>query len=121
MRVRRSDALAALLPVTGTTHFLSPRVYARIVPRWLGNPIHRVTSAGACAETGVRGRPDVAADARDSRLGGSCAFVVVFPANVQERSTRGCGPAGIAPRQTPFAAAAAVVWWAVPSPVQARM
>ncbi len=120
MRVRRSDALAALLSVTGTTHFLSPRMYARIVPKWLGNPYPYVYVSGAaelaCAagllSRRTRGKAGWAAAA---------LFVVVFPANVQMAVDARREPAWYRaatyarlPLQLPL------VWWAVSVGRQAR-
>ncbi len=73
--------LAALLVTTGTWHFVSPRGFESIVPRFFGSPGFWVATSGvaelACA-AGLAYRPT-------RRLTGwSCAvlFVVVFPANI---------------------------------------
>jgi uncharacterized membrane protein len=80
---RSAYALAALLAVAGTTHFVLPRFYDAIVPHQLpGSPRAWTLVSGAvelaCAAA-------VAAP-RTRRLGATAAavlFVVVFPANVQ--------------------------------------
>jgi uncharacterized membrane protein len=75
-------ALAGLLGAAGLTHLLRPRIYDRLIPRWLGRPRPWVVVSGlaelACA---------VAVAAPRTRRAGALAtvglFVAVLPGNVQ--------------------------------------
>jgi uncharacterized membrane protein len=74
--------LAGLLTVTGTLHFLAPKGFEEIVPRFLGDPAIWVRVSGV-AEWGCAA---ALAMHRSRRCGGIAAavlFVAVFPANVQ--------------------------------------
>lgn len=87
----RARGLAALLTVTGTTHFAVPGPYARIVPRWLGAPYAWVYASGvaelACAAALLPGRTR-----RPAALAATALFVVVFPANVKMALDSGRNP-----------------------------
>ena len=113
MRVRRGDALAALLTVTGTTHFLAPRMYARIVPRPLGNPYPYVYVSGA-AELACAAGLLSTRTRRPAAWATAALFAVVFPANVQMAVDARSGPRWYRtvtyarlPLQVPL------VWWAI--------
>lgn len=74
-------ALAALLVVTGTTHFLAPARYDAIVPPVLPSPRSWTLGSGvaelACAAALVLPRTR-----RPAALATAALFVGVFPANV---------------------------------------
>jgi uncharacterized membrane protein len=66
----------------GTTHFLAPTAYERIVPRWAGNPPRIVAVSGA-AEIACGA---LLSSRRTGRIGGALTAVLlvgVFPANIQ--------------------------------------
>jgi uncharacterized membrane protein len=74
-------ALAGLLAVAGTAHFLAPKGFDDIVPDSLGNPRAWTVVSGIAELTGAV----LVARRRTARLGGWWAailFVLVFPANV---------------------------------------
>ena len=75
-------ALAALLLVTGTLHFVRPEPFEGIVPGFLGSPRAWVWASGV-AELGCA--LALLVPRSRSAAGWACAalFVVVFPANVQ--------------------------------------
>ncbi len=114
-RLRRASPylLAAVLGVSGLSHFAFPAAYASIVPRVL--PARRaLVYLSGLAELGCAGG---LLDPRTRRLAGwasAALFVVVFPANV-EMALAGHG------RSTAYQAAvwarlplqAPLVWWAV--------
>ena len=80
---RRSRlALALVMVVAGSLHFVLPETYARIVPRGLGDARTIVVASGlAEVAAGV-----LLAIPRTRRLGGWCTAVVlvaVLPANIQ--------------------------------------
>jgi uncharacterized membrane protein len=92
--LRRVPKLAVFLGVAGTTHFVMPSFYDRIVPRWLPGKARSWTQASGAAELGCAA---LVAVPRTRRAGAGLAtllFVAVFPANVQmaidyrDRSTR---------------------------------
>ena len=75
-------ALAGFLLVAGLAHFVIPRPYRHIVPRFLGDPSFWVNVSGI----GEIGCAALVACPRTRRLGACAAavlFVAVFPANVQ--------------------------------------
>jgi uncharacterized membrane protein len=76
-------ALAGLLTVTGTTHFVAPKAYDVIIPRSLPGSRRGYTYVSGLAELGIAA---ALARPRTRRLGGLAAaalFVAVFPANVR--------------------------------------
>jgi uncharacterized membrane protein len=80
---RSAYALAALLAVAGTTHFVMPHPYDTIVPRLLPGPPRAWTLASGAAELACA---LAVAQPRTRRMGATAAailFVAVFPANVQ--------------------------------------
>ena len=84
MRLRRPHRywLSALMIGTGAVHFVTPRMYQRIVPDFLGNAGVWVSLSGAAQ---VMGGVLLAAP-RTRRLGAwwvACLMVMVFPANVK--------------------------------------
>ncbi len=84
MRLRRPHRywLSGLMIVTGGGHFLTPRMYERIVPDVLGNASVWVSLSGAAQVVGGV----LLAPRRTRRLGAwwvACLMVMVFPANVQ--------------------------------------
>ena len=82
-RARRSRlALAALMLVMGTLHFVVPQPFMRLVPAWLGRP-RFWTYASGVAELASGA---LLLSPRTKRFGGMAAaatMVAVFPANVQ--------------------------------------
>lgn len=84
-RVRRANRTAALLAVilgaAGTTHFLRPRGYDRIVPE--GLPARTTTLASGVAELGIATGLAVPATRRAAGWAAAALFVAVFPANVK--------------------------------------
>ncbi|MGZ4594901.1 MAG: DoxX family protein [Actinomycetes bacterium] len=75
-------ALAGLLGVTGSLHFIVPRAYAQIVPSQLPAPYALVYASGVAELLCAAGL----AMPRTRRLAGWATvalFVAVFPANVQ--------------------------------------
>ena len=106
-------ALAALLLVMGTLHFLVPGPFERIVPRFLGSARLWVFLSGA-AEVVSGAALLVPATRRAGAWGAAVTLVAVFPGNV-EMALRAGVPA------TPVAAAlwlrlplqAPLVAWAV--------
>jgi len=80
---RGARRLAAFLAVAGTSHFVVPGFYDRIVPHRLPGPPRGWTLVSGACELGVAA---AVALPRTRRLGASLAavlFVAVFPANVQ--------------------------------------
>lgn len=82
-KARRSRlGLAALLVTTGVLHFVAPKPFVEIVPRWLGRPRFWVyASGGAEIVSGA-----LLLDRRTARAGGIAAtatIVGVYPANIQ--------------------------------------
>jgi uncharacterized membrane protein len=66
----------------GTTHFLAPTAYERIVPRWAGDA-RRVVAVSGAAEIACGA---LLSSRRTGRLGAcvtAALLVAVFPANVQ--------------------------------------
>jgi uncharacterized membrane protein len=79
---RAAYALAALLLVTGTLHFVAPGGFESIVPRFLGPASFWVRASGV-AELGCA--VGLLVPSTRSYAGWACVvlFVAVFPANVQ--------------------------------------
>ena len=73
--------LAALMIFAGVMHFVSPRGFIRIVPRWLPAPAALVAISGACEILGGLGLL-VPATRRWAAWGLMALFVAIFPANV---------------------------------------
>jgi uncharacterized membrane protein len=74
-------ALVALLVVAGSAHFLAPKQFDDIVPRFLGNRRAWTYASGLAELTGAA----LLARRSTSRLGGwwaAALFVIVFPGNV---------------------------------------
>ena len=74
-------ALVALLAIAGTAHFLIPKQFDDIVPKFLGSSRAWTYASGAAELTGAA----LLARRSTSRLGGwwaAALFVAVFPANV---------------------------------------
>lgn len=118
---RRALGLAALLTVTGTTHFLRPRLYDAIVPRSLPGGPRFWTYVSGVAELATA---VAIAAPRTRRAGGLVAaglFAAVFPANVKmarDWSDRSA-PARIGayarlPLQVPL------IWWGLRVAADAR-
>lgn len=82
-KVRRSRlGLAAMLITTGVLHFVAPKPFVEIVPRWLGRPRFWVSASGV-AEIASGA---LLLDRRTARAGGIAAtatIVGVYPANIQ--------------------------------------
>ena len=73
--------LAGLMIFAGTMHFVSPRVFIGIVPRWLPAPAALVAISGACEILGGLGLL-VPSTRRWAAWGLVALLVAVFPANV---------------------------------------
>lgn len=109
---RDARALAALLTLTGTLHFVAPAPFDRIVPAGLPGGARRWTYLSGAAELAVAA---ALAHPRTRRLGGLAAatlFAAVFPANLKMAvDWRHARPAlravayGRLPLQVPL------VWW----------
>lgn len=78
----RARLLAGLLTVTGTTHFVAPRPYARIVPRGIGSRYGWVYASGA-AELACAAGLLAVRTRRPAAAATTALFVGVFPANVK--------------------------------------
>lgn len=82
MRRASPYLLAGLLTVTGTMHFVAPKVFASIIPPQLPHRSALVYASGAAELTCAAGL----AVPRTRRVAGwatALLFVAVFPANVQ--------------------------------------
>ncbi len=74
--------LAGFLLAAGLAHFVIPRSYERIVPRFLGDPSFWVRWSGV-AEIGCAALVAHPRTRRRGALAAIALFVAVFPANVQ--------------------------------------
>jgi uncharacterized membrane protein len=93
-RVRAVQAIAALFIVTGVLHFVIPRSYEAIVPRFLPARLFLVYLSGACELAGGAGLL-VPRTRRVAALGLIALLAAVFPANVQMlANAAGAGKAG---------------------------
>jgi uncharacterized membrane protein len=83
MAEKSARVLGGLLVGAGVTHFVAPRQFDAIVPRWLPGSARAWTYASGVAEIAV----GAAIAAPRTRAGGALAaaglFAAVFPANVQ--------------------------------------
>ena len=81
-RPTSAGLLTALLVGSGSLHFIVPKPYAGIVPRWLGSPYGWVYASGvaelACAAAVAWPRTR-----RRGAQASAALFVAVFPANIQ--------------------------------------
>ena len=73
--------LAGLLTVTGSTHFLAPRPYARIIPEQLPSPYALVYVSGV-AELLCAAGLALPRTRRVTAWATAVLFVAVFPANI---------------------------------------
>jgi uncharacterized membrane protein len=73
--------LAGLLTMTGGTHFLAPRPYARIIPEQLPSPYALVYASGA-AELLCAAGLALPRTRRVTAWTTAALFVAVFPANI---------------------------------------
>ena len=78
----RARLLAGLLAVTGTSHFVAPRPYVRIVPRGIGSR-HGWVYASGVAELACSAGLALPRTRRGAARATAALFVVVFAANVQ--------------------------------------
>ncbi len=74
--------LATFLLLAGIAHFVVPRSYERIVPRFFDDPAFWVRWSGV-AEIGCAALVAYPKTRRPGALAAICLFVAVFPANVQ--------------------------------------
>ena len=81
MRIALLVLLAALMIFAGVMHFVTPRVFVRIVPRWLPAPRALVAISGACEILGGLGLL-LPATRQWAAWGLVALFIGVFPANV---------------------------------------
>lgn len=79
--------LAGFMIVAGVMHFIAPKGYIRIVPRWLPAPAALVAISGAFEILGGVGLL-VPATQRWAAWGLVALFVAVFPANVNMAMNR---------------------------------
>ncbi|MDO8144534.1 DoxX family protein [Isoptericola sp. 178] len=77
-----AGSLAAALTVTGTLHFVNPRVFEGLIPKALGSPRAWVYGSGA-AELACAAAVAVPATRRVGGLATAALFVGVFPGNVK--------------------------------------
>ncbi|WP_402467646.1 DoxX family protein [Isoptericola aurantiacus] len=77
-----AGSLAAALTVTGTLHFLRPRVFEGLIPKALGSPRAWVYGSGV-AELACAAAVAVPATRRAGGLASAALFVGVFPGNVK--------------------------------------
>ena len=111
---RSTAALSGLLATAGTLHFLTPRPFESIVPRWLPAP-RAITYASGAAEIACAAGLWPVATRRAAGLATAALFIVVFPANVsmawdarhQPSRFRRWATYGRLPLQAPL------VWWAL--------
>ncbi|MGH9278412.1 MAG: DoxX family protein [Acidimicrobiales bacterium] len=75
-------ALAGFMLLAGSAHFVAPRAYERIVPRFVGSPALWVRTTGV-AEILCAGLLIGRRTRRVGALATVAVLVVVFPANVQ--------------------------------------
>jgi uncharacterized membrane protein len=87
VRIALLVPLAGLMIFAGVMHFVSPRVFIRIVPRWLPAPAALVAISGACEILGGLGLL-VPSTRRWAAWGLVVLFVAVFPANVNMAAHR---------------------------------
>ena len=74
--------LSALLVTTGTLHFLSPKGFEAIVPRFLGSPAAWVYASGG-AELTCAVAIAITRTRRHGAVASAVLFIAVFPANIQ--------------------------------------
>ncbi len=74
-------ALAGLLTLTGTLHFVAPRPFEQIIPPFLGDPEPGVYLSGA-AELACAAAIALPTTRRAGALAATILFVAVFPANI---------------------------------------
>ena len=82
-RDRSTLILIGILASAGVAHFVIPKPFDEIVPKWMPGSARLWTQASGVAELAVAG---LVAVPRTRSLGGKCAavlFLAVFPANVQ--------------------------------------
>jgi len=104
--------LAGLLTVTGTSHFVAPQPYARIIPEQLPSPYGLVYASGG-AELVCAAGLALPRTRRITAWATAALFVAVFPANI----TMALDSSG---RSTLYRAAtwarlpiqAPLIWWA---------
>ena len=105
--------LAGLLTLTGSTHFLAPRPYARIIPEQLPSPYGLVYASGVAELLCAAGL----ALPRTRRVAGwatAALLVAVFPANITmalDSSGRSTLYQGAVWARLPIQAP--LIWWAV--------
>jgi uncharacterized membrane protein len=75
-------ALVILFVVAGVMHFVAPRPYVAIVPRWLPHPRVLVAVSGVCEIAGGIGVL-VPAVRQAAGIGLIALLCAVFPANIQ--------------------------------------
>ncbi|MEE1928953.1 hypothetical protein V1J52_12330 [Streptomyces sp. TRM 70351] len=80
---RSAAALAALLAVAGTAHFLVPRPFDAIVPRALPGRARTWTQVSGAAELALAAGLTLPRTRRASALAAAGLFAAVFPANVK--------------------------------------
>jgi len=99
-------ALAALMVVAGALHFVMPKGYVRMMPKWLPAHLALVYVSGVAEIAGGAGLL-VAPVARAAAWGLIALLVAVFPANVNMAVNR----IGLNPKQPPNMA---VLWGRLP-------
>jgi uncharacterized membrane protein len=78
-----ASALAGLLAFTGTTHFLSPAPFDRIVPTRLPGTARGWTYASGAAELAMAAALASPGSRASGGFAAAALFVAVFPANVK--------------------------------------
>jgi uncharacterized membrane protein len=105
--------LAGLLTLTGSTHFLAPRAYARIIPDQLPSPYALVYASGV-AELLCAAGLALPRTRRVTAWATAGLFVVVFPANITmalDSSDRSALYRAAVWARLPIQAP--LIWWAV--------
>jgi uncharacterized membrane protein len=82
-RSRAAYSLSALLGCAGVLHFLLPRPYDRMIPKWIPGSPRSWTYGSGVAELAVAAAVAVPRSRRRGALTAATLFIVVFPGNVQ--------------------------------------
>jgi len=103
--------MAGLLLFAGTSHFVAPKLYDRLIPSWLPPSARFWTNASGAAELAIGAS---LLERRTSRVGAWAAFALfigVFPGNIKDtadhwppNSSRGIGSVIRLPMQIPLLA-----------------
>lgn len=100
-----------MLAVSGVAHFLAPKLYARIVPRWVPDPEAAVLWSGV-VELALAVGLLIPRTRRASAWGAIALFVAVYPANIKHALDADAGTAEwwLTRARLPFQLL--LIWWA---------